>query len=126
MKDLEQIAQQINGLTSDEDFRQELWVYYLEGNQPESFIKHLIQLQHTFLEGNSINRAANDLVSRTISEELLEAINRMNQFNKSVALLMLLGYAATDISVIKQLSLVRTKQVMKTIMNNKTIKRLRG
>lgn len=28
------VAQEINRLTSDEDLRQELWVYFLEGNSP--------------------------------------------------------------------------------------------
>ena len=28
------VAQLINKLTSDEDIRQELWVYFLEGNSP--------------------------------------------------------------------------------------------
>lgn len=28
------VAQEINRLTSNEDIRQELWVYFLEGNSP--------------------------------------------------------------------------------------------
>jgi len=28
------IAQEINRLTSDEDLRQELWIFFLEGNSP--------------------------------------------------------------------------------------------
>lgn len=28
------VAQEINRLTSDEDLRQELWLYFLEGNSP--------------------------------------------------------------------------------------------
>lgn len=33
---LEYITQQINSLTEDEDLRQELWLYFLEGNSPFS------------------------------------------------------------------------------------------
>lgn len=28
------VAQEINRLTNDEDLRQELWIYFLEGNSP--------------------------------------------------------------------------------------------
>lgn len=28
------VAQEINRLTNDEDLRQELWLYFLEGNSP--------------------------------------------------------------------------------------------
>ena len=39
------VMQEINRLTKDEDMRQELWVYFLEGNSPFSFQDYLSYLQ---------------------------------------------------------------------------------
>lgn len=38
------IAREINRLTSDEDIRQDLWVFFLEGNSPFSFQKYLDEM----------------------------------------------------------------------------------
>jgi hypothetical protein len=35
------IAREINRLTNDEDLRQDLWLFFLEGNSPFSFKDHL-------------------------------------------------------------------------------------
>ena len=39
------ITREINRLTNDDDLRQELWVYFLEGNSPFSFKEYLEILQ---------------------------------------------------------------------------------
>lgn len=38
------IAREINRLTNDEDVRQDLWVFFLEGNSPFSFKDYLNQI----------------------------------------------------------------------------------
>jgi len=36
---------EINRLTNDEDLRQELWLFFLEGNHPYLFHEYLLTLQ---------------------------------------------------------------------------------
>jgi len=43
------VAQQINKLTGDEDIRQELWIYFLEGNSP-----FLLERRLAFIESKKI------------------------------------------------------------------------
>lgn len=40
------VAQEINRLTNDEDLRQELWIYFLEGNSPFSLEQKLKSLKN--------------------------------------------------------------------------------
>ncbi len=40
------VAQEINRLTSDEDMRQELWLYFLEGNSPFSLEDKLVSIRN--------------------------------------------------------------------------------
>ena len=40
------IAREIRKLTNDPDLRQELWLFFLEGNLPSSFDTHLSKLKH--------------------------------------------------------------------------------
>lgn len=48
------IMREINRLTKDEDLRQELWLYFLEGNCPFSFPQHLSHIQDKQLIDNTI------------------------------------------------------------------------
>lgn len=48
------VAQEINRLTSDEDMRQELWIYFLEGNSPFSLGSKLISIKNKNTQDASI------------------------------------------------------------------------
>ena len=45
---------EINRLTSDEDLRQELWLYFLEGNSPFSLKDRLLQIEESEKINNKI------------------------------------------------------------------------
>lgn len=49
-----QIAREINYLTNDEDLRQDLWVFFLEGNSPFSFKDYLKEISN-----NNVNSFIN-------------------------------------------------------------------
>lgn len=53
-KILSYVAQEINRLTSDEDIRQELWVYLLEGHSPFSLEDRLTFIINKRMKDNSI------------------------------------------------------------------------
>ncbi len=38
------VAREIRRLTNDPDLRQDLWIFFLEGNLPSSFQEHLTDL----------------------------------------------------------------------------------
>ena len=38
------VMKEINRLTKDDDLRQELWLYFLEGNSPFTFQEYLSQI----------------------------------------------------------------------------------
>ena len=40
------IAMEINRLTNDEDLRQDLWIFFLEGNSPFSFKDYLDKISY--------------------------------------------------------------------------------
>ena len=48
------VSQEINRLTSDEDLRQELWLFFLEGNSPFSLKKHLARIQKRNMQDSNI------------------------------------------------------------------------
>lgn len=48
------VAQEINRLTSDEDLRQELWIYFLEGNSPFLLERQLNSIKNKKKEDKNI------------------------------------------------------------------------
>ena len=48
------IAREINLLTNNEDHRQELWLYFLEGNSPFTFQEYLIKITNDELNNKTI------------------------------------------------------------------------
>jgi len=48
------VSQEINRLTSDEDLRQELWLFFLEGNSPFSLKNQLTHIQERDLQDANI------------------------------------------------------------------------
>lgn len=48
------VAQEIERLTSDEDFRQELWLFFLEGNSPFLLERKLNSMKRKKKEDNGI------------------------------------------------------------------------
>lgn len=48
------VMKEINRLTNDEDLRQELWLYFLEGNSPFSFEKHLESIESKIKKENNL------------------------------------------------------------------------
>lgn len=62
------VAQEINRLTSDEDLRQELWLYFLEGNSP-----FLLKNQLTSIKNKNEQDAS---IVMYISVEMLDGIKK--------------------------------------------------
>jgi len=59
------VMMEINRLTNDEDLRQELWVFFLEGNSPFLLKKQLTRLRRHELEEHN-----NYIYLKTIKEHI--------------------------------------------------------
>ena len=118
MKTSNSVAERINRLTSDEDLRQELWVYYLEGNSPDTFAQHLEHLQKKLTHQEAIDQVAHDLMQQPFSNKLSEVLMNFTPVERSVIFMLLLGYNAEDIHHINGMSRARTRQMILNIKSN--------
>ena len=118
MKTSTLIAERINRLTSDEDLRQELWVYYLEGNSPDTFVQHLEYLKSKASQQEQVDRFANDLIQQPFSRRLSDILTHFTQVERSVIFMLLLGYNAEDMSNVNSMSKARTRQMIQNIKSN--------
>jgi len=112
------IAERINCLTSDEDLRQELWVYYLEGNSPDTFEHHLARLKKQIPEQEAIDKVVHDIIHKPFSKKLSNILDYFTDVERSVIFMLLLGYTVDNISGINNMCQVRTRQMIQNIKNN--------
>ena len=118
MKASTSVAERINYLTSDEDLRQELWVYYLEGNSPDTFEQYLAQLKRRFSEQEAIDQVSQDIIQQPFSRKLSDVLDHFTSVERSVVFMLLLGYTADDISGINNMCRVRARQMIQNIKSN--------
>ncbi len=104
MKTSSSVAERINRLTSDEDLRQELWVYYLEGNPPDTFAQHLELLQKRLSHQEAIDQVAYNLMQQPFSNKLSEVLMNFTSVERSVIFMLLLGYNAEDMHQVNGMS----------------------
>lgn len=62
------VAQEIERLTSDEDIRQELWLYFLEGNSP-----FLLENRLTFIKNKN---KTDDSIIMYVDMEILNGLKK--------------------------------------------------
>lgn len=107
---------EIESLTSNEDFRQDLWVAYLSGQQHLPTILQKIQEEHIKIEEFQIrlHRCVVEELSITISQ-LLENFSGME---KSILYLLIMGYDVNDIGDQYGTSPVRIQQAIRTIQKH--------
>lgn len=118
MKVSTSIAKRINQLTSDEDLRQELWVYYLDGNSPDTFAQHLHTLTHKTLELAVINQFEHDLMTQPFSPEILDVLDNFTTIERSVIIMLILDCKMQDISDVHKMSEIHIAQMIYNIKRN--------
>jgi hypothetical protein len=108
------IQKKINSLSVDEDYRQDLWLRYLE--DPSADISsNLIEIQ--------INAEINDLIITKIitllrippAAETLNLLNNFSELERSVMILLLLGLTKEQISKYKMIEMLRLQQLINNI-----------
>lgn len=115
---MEKVGNLINCLTSDEDFRQELWVHYLNGNAEHTFASHLQKLNAEYTEDESLRHNIWLLIKNPPSEKLTNILADFSDFEKSIICLIMLGQNIDQISAHKGINEVRIRQAIATIRYN--------
>lgn len=108
----------INCLTDDEDFRQELWVHYLDGNTSDSLALHLEKIQKDHIYNIEIQGALWRYMNNYSHEEFTSFLANFTDFEQSVIFMLILGLDASRISECKGINVIRIKQVIATIGHN--------
>ena len=116
------VQEQIESLTCNEDFRQDLWVAHLSGQQQLPTILHSIQAQHDKTEEFQyrLHKYAADELTGSISQLL----DNFNSAERSILYMLILGYKANDIGNHYGTSTVRIQQSINIIRKHSVWDRL--
>lgn len=114
-----QVNEFINGLTANEDFRQDLWVNYLTYNNLDTLKTRARQLElEEMLCEKSID-LINEFGAQNVFTKYPDLVNNFTQFEQTVIFLLLVGFSVQDISDYKNISIIRVKQAIHTIKQSK-------
>jgi hypothetical protein len=114
----DQVSNLINRLTNDEDQRQSLWVHYLSGHSPSTFVSHLEKINSDLAADESVRehiwRALND----HDLERFSSLLSKLSETEQSIACLLALGLTMSQLSGYKGISEIRIKQVISVMRDN--------
>lgn len=113
-----QASNLINCLTNDEDFRQELWVYHLDGNPIESLPDYLNKLKLERSDDFKLKKAIHQIIQNPLSDNVLEFLDNFTDFERSIICLSMLDLTIERIASIKGISEVRIRQTIANIRYN--------
>lgn len=102
----------ISDLTNNEDYQQELWVHYLEGNSPDTFLPFLNRLLIEHKLSHEFKKIS------TQCNAIIDLLHEFSEFEKSVIICVLLGLSTKDIADYKHISEVRVVQAISAIRYN--------
>lgn len=118
MDPLNSVRQTINCLTDNEDYRQSLWVHYLNGNSIESFSAHLSQLKLETQISKETEKFIFLMMRDDESNKIQSILSNFSTYEQSIMCLLVLGLSVQEISTLKGISEVRIRQSLATIRYN--------
>jgi hypothetical protein len=108
------IQRKIETLSQDEDERQDLWVAYLEDPY--------FDLSSRFIEIKSRNDANDIIISNLINylqspptSEMLELLDNFTELERSVMILLVIGFTKEQVSKYKMIEMLRLQQMINNI-----------
>lgn len=126
MKPAETVNSLINCLTNDEDYRQELWAHYLNGNPLSSLSSYLDKIS----QEESVSLELKSILWRAFvnppSDKFYKLLSYLSEIERSVACLLALGLTVSEISRYKGISSIRIKQVIAILKENNCWEELYG
>ena len=126
MSPTDEVSNLINCLTSNEDQRQELWIYYLNGNSPLTFVLYLRKIQQEYNLDEQLQKYLLFMFNNPPSAKFHSLLNRLSEIEQSIVCLLALGLTIDQVSEYKGISRVRIKQVISIIRENDCWKEIYG
>ena len=121
MKLNKKVQNQIESLTNNEDFRQDLWVAHFSGQQHLPTILQSIKEQHIKAEEFQYRLHKYAIDGSCSVPQLLD---NFNNIERSILCMLILGYSIYDISVHYSTSQVRVQQSINNIQKHSVWSRL--
>ena len=119
MSPTDQVSQLINCLTNDEDQRQDLWIHYLSGNPPSSFVSYLNKISKEFSVDTELQQLLWNAFKDPPTDKFKELLSNFSDVEQSVLCLLALGLSVSRISSYKGISEVRIRQLITVVRYNK-------
>ena len=107
---------QIESLTDNEDFRQDLWVAHLSGQHPLPSVFQAIQKQHQKME--DFQRRLNIYTTSEQSVNITQVLDNFSGIERQILYMIVLGYKTCEIADFHGTSLVRVHQAIGAIQKH--------
>lgn len=120
MKTVTEVGKIIEGLTENEDLRQDLWLRFLSGNPVDSLSVELARPSIEDDQDPIVRHAMWRMLKQPLSESLLRVIDNLSEFERSIVFMLMLGLTPEKISKYKGISEVRIRQAISAIRYNKS------
>jgi hypothetical protein len=107
----------IDGLTSNDDLRQELWVCYLSESSSNLLdrLQHLCDIQRI---DSKFQKALWHLAADPSIDKLIVFLKNFSDFEQSIMILLALGLSVEDVAKKKDMSVVRVRQVINAVKSS--------
>lgn len=116
MKPSKEVQSQIESLTDNEDFRQDLWVAHLSGQQQLSTVLQTIQAQHNKAE--EFQYRLRKYAASELSSNISQLLENFNKVEGSILYMLILGYSVHAIGNHYGTSPVRIQQSINTMQKH--------
>ena len=126
MKSMDQVSNLINNLTSDEDKRQDLWLYYLKGNQIDGLVPYFDRIKKEDNIDKIIQQRVWIVANSSYSDKFYQILIRFSNIEQSIIILLALGLSVNEISEYKGIAEIRIRQVISTVRNSEHWKEMYG
>jgi hypothetical protein len=115
---MQAIHRLINRLTPDEDLRQELWVYYLEGIQPRDLSDRLQLIHSQHIVENDFRDSLQTFINIPPNTGLSNFLDHFSDPERQILFLLALGCSLGEIIKYNGTNVVRIHQMMVSIQNS--------
>ena len=126
METQESVAQIINLLTRNEDYRQDLWVHYLSGHSIESLSSHLQGIVAEYSSHEELKENIWTAMNNPLPQPFIDFLSTFSDFERTIMSMLMLGLTISQISKFKGISEVRIRQTLSNIGYNEGWRKFNG
>lgn len=113
MTEWQKVKKDIDELTDNEDYRQELWTAYLSGEKHLSFQLEIIKLKQQ--EIDQFRHSLHYLIANPPHSGLQQVLDSFNGIERTVLYLLIIGYNIEDISKYSDICIIRVRHIVDII-----------